>query len=499
MDPIFLALSLYKKRCFEECVSTCTELLDKNPFDQAVWVLKMKALTEQLYVDDLEAEEEGIAEAFMDNETIAESARPGTSLKNPGTSQGGSTQGYRPWTQTGRPVSGVIRPGTQTARPGTMEQALRTPRTSKTARPSTSQSARTIRLGTASMLSEPGGPFIQLSRINLGNYAAKPALAKPLFLYILYHENNIRHALQLAVLATQACEFKDWWWKVQLGKCYYSLGLMREAEQQFRSALRQHQCIETFLRLGRVYIRLDQPLSALDVCRTGLEYFPKEVTLLTEIARIFEGLNNMTMSVKYYREIVTEDSTNVEAIACIGMHHFYTDQPEMALRFYRRLLQMGLYNAELFNNLGLCCFYAQQYDMTLSCFQHALSLAKDDDVADIWYNIGLIAIGVGDTRLAGQCLRLAISSDSGHAPAYNNLGVLELRKGRMNEARAFFQAAASLAPYLFEPYFNHSALSHKIGDLQASYIVIQKALEAYPNHIPSQELLHTLEKHFTII
>lgn len=53
---------------------------------------------------------------------------------------------------------------------------------------------------------------------------------------------------------------------------------------------------------------------------------------------------------------------------------------------------MGLYNAELFNNLGLCCFYAQQYDMTLSCFQHALSLAKDDDVADIWYNIGLIAI-----------------------------------------------------------------------------------------------------------
>ena len=70
--------------------------------------------------------------------------------------------------------------------------------------------------------------------------------------------------------------------------------------------------------------------------------------------------------------------------------------------------------------------------------------------------------GVGDTRLAGQCLRLAISADSTHAPAYNNLGVLELRRGRVNEARAFFQAAASLAPYLFEPYFNHAALSHKV-------------------------------------
>jgi len=28
-------------------------------------------------------------------------------------------------------------------------------------------------------------------------------------------------ALQLAALATEASEFKDWWWKVQLGKCYF--------------------------------------------------------------------------------------------------------------------------------------------------------------------------------------------------------------------------------------------------------------------------------------
>jgi len=45
-------------------------------------------------------------------------------------------------------------------------------------------------------------------------------------------------ALELAVHATQACKFTDWWWKVQLGKCYFTLGLIREAEQQFRSALR---------------------------------------------------------------------------------------------------------------------------------------------------------------------------------------------------------------------------------------------------------------------
>ena len=53
---------------------------------------------------------------------------------------------------------------------------------------------------------------------------------------------------------------------------------------------------------------------------------------------------------------------------------------------------MGVYNAEIFNNLGLCCYYAQQFDMALSCFQRALVLASSNTLADVWYNIGHIAV-----------------------------------------------------------------------------------------------------------
>ena len=56
---------------------------------------------------------------------------------------------------------------------------------------------------------------------------------------------------------------------------------------------------------------------------------------------------------------------------------------------------MGVYNSELFNNVGLCCFYAQQYDMTLTCFERALSLATEEMVADIWYNVGHVALVSG--------------------------------------------------------------------------------------------------------
>lgn len=43
--------------------------------------MKMRALTLLVMVDDIEAEEEGIADMFLDTDVIAVSARPGTSLR----------------------------------------------------------------------------------------------------------------------------------------------------------------------------------------------------------------------------------------------------------------------------------------------------------------------------------------------------------------------------------------------------------------------------------
>ncbi len=51
----------------------------------------------------------------------------------------------------------------------------------------------------------------------------------------------------------------------------------RDAEKMFKSALKQQEMIDVFLHLARVYVRLDQPMAALEVYRTGLDKFPNEV------------------------------------------------------------------------------------------------------------------------------------------------------------------------------------------------------------------------------
>ena len=59
--------------------------------------------------------------------------------------------------------------------------------------------------------------------------------------------------------------------------------MYRDAERQFKSALKQETIVDTVLYLGKVYQRLDQPLTAVDIYKQGLEKFPGEACLLTGI------------------------------------------------------------------------------------------------------------------------------------------------------------------------------------------------------------------------
>jgi tetratricopeptide repeat protein 8 len=508
MDPAYYALNLLRRRKLDRCIEASTEVLTKNPFDQQVWYIKTRALTLKSWMDDTEMEEEGVAELLLDESGASSAPRPGTSIQRAQSSAKGSTMvaggvaAGRPMSTSGRPLSGIARPGTNNrsaAHGGGVEGAFLGNRPGTT-RPVTT-SGRFVRLGTASMVSQAdsGGPFIDATRMDFKKYSQRPSLAKALCDYILYVDHNPRRALELCNECTQAAGFADWWWKARLGKCYYQLGLFRDAEKQFKSSIKHQENISVLLELGKVYQKLDQPLSALELFEKAFERNPRDHHLLINTARIYDLLNDSTKAVTFYKKVLTLDGSSVEAIACIAASTFYEDQPEIALRMYRRLLQMGINTTELWNNLGLCCFYASQYDMALSCFERAMLLADDDNGADVWYNIGQVAIGIGDVGLAYQAFRVATSLDPNHAEAFNNLGILELRKGNVDASRNSFSASSSLSNFIHEPLFNKALLHFKMGEFQDSYLCVAKALEAYPDHPESLELRRQLRQTFTAL
>ena len=70
MDPVFEAICHFQRREFETCVDKCTEILEKNPYDEAIWSLKTRALSLQVMVDDNDADEEGIVDVVLDDNAI---------------------------------------------------------------------------------------------------------------------------------------------------------------------------------------------------------------------------------------------------------------------------------------------------------------------------------------------------------------------------------------------------------------------------------------------
>jgi len=261
----------FRRRDLDGCIEVCTRLLAANPYDQAVWFLKCRAITEKSFIDDSDWDEEGIAEVLLDDNAMSQAPRPGTSLNRPATSaRTGSAAldaAMRPMTASGRPVTGFARPGTTSgARPGTSAGRGSVETAFRGSRPGTSRAmtalGRAVRLGTASMASTPGGPFISVDRLDLRKYGSRPAIAKALFEYIWHVDHNPRKGMELAAAATVASQYDDWWWKLRLGKCYFQLGMLRDAEKQFKSSLKAQEHVSTFLELGKLYTKLDQPAVA---------------------------------------------------------------------------------------------------------------------------------------------------------------------------------------------------------------------------------------------
>jgi tetratricopeptide repeat protein 8 len=49
--------------------------------------------------------------------------------------------------------------------------------------------------------------------------------------------------------------------------------MLREAERQFKSSIRDQEMISTYLELAKIYLRLDQPNTALDTYMKASEKY----------------------------------------------------------------------------------------------------------------------------------------------------------------------------------------------------------------------------------
>ena len=494
MEKFNLAVSRFYRKKYDDCIKICDEILAQSPQDLSSQLLKTHCIKRKNYVDHLEADESSIGDLILDDHSISTLPRPGTSLRAVGTSAGAN----RPVTSSGRPMTGVVRPGT-ISRVGTSSGNIVRVGTGMNIARATTSGGRFIRVATASLQSINSSLSLDTKNINPKTIVKKKSLSRAVVDYLFYVEKNFKLFLEIASEATVVSNYEDWWWKYNLGKVYYKLGLLEEAERQLLSAQQLNSTYPYLpLQLSLVYTKMDQPLRSIQCLQSSSKTNKGEIYFKIFEARVEELLQHYDRSVTLYKEVLINDNCNFEAIACIGANYFLNNNPESALSFYKRLFELGFGSPEILNNLGLCSFFANQFDLCITCFEKALLYPEINDLtsSDIWYNLSCAAIYIGDISMAKQSLKISLSFNDKNLEALNNMAVLDMKDGLYEQAKNGFENACKTNEFLYEPFYNLAVIKFNQGDHEEAYKYANLSVEKAPNLFETKDLLSKIQKQF---
>jgi tetratricopeptide (TPR) repeat protein len=132
---------------------------------------------------------------------------------------------------------------------------------------------------------------------------------------------------------------------------------------------------------------------------------------------------------------------------------------EQAIACGRRAAQLAPGDLDSHYNLGLALADARQYDAAIASYRQALALNPGHGLS--WNNLGSALEqrdAGGDKLAAGDAYAHAVALNPQHAEAQNNLGAILSEQGRLDEARAAFEAAIAARGDFVDAHFNYSSL-----------------------------------------
>src|SRR4029077_18598885 len=97
-----------------------------------------------------------------------------------------------------------------------------------------------------------------------------------------------------------------------------------------------------------------------------------------------------------------------------------------------------------------------------------------------------------DQKEAERLLREGLTADLYFGPAHNDLGVICLKQGRLEEAANEFEWGRKVMPGPPNPRFNLALTLERAGRVDEAIAMYETALEVYPGHVQSEQALARL-------
>ena len=170
---------------------------------------------------------------------------------------------------------------------------------------------------------------------------------------------------------------------------------------------------------------------------------------------------------------------NYLSLGALFFQRGYLDQAEAS---FRQALRVDPSSAEALYGIGSVYLNQNKNAASRETFERAVKLPANypDTLPDAWNNLGVIATREGRVDDSVQCFRQALRLNPHHLLALDNLGNAYRLQKRWDEARKVLERALEVAPQDPEANYSLGMVFAQSDDNAKAYEYLQSALKARP-------------------
>lgn len=236
----------------------------------------------------------------------------------------------------------------------------------------------------------------------------------------------------------------------QKGLKFEQAGKVNEAVEIYQKILtKDPQNIKVNLKLGEILFSQKQYKKARSHYKEVLASEPENIDALAAMGDIqrLQKKPDTQEAEDYYKKALAINAKMVRANRGLGIICIQQKRYDQALQGLHRALETDPENAECYYLIGISDLQQKNYDSAVLYFQRALSCKPDFESAKRRIQQALALQGTEKGGAIEQYQKL-LKTNPDNALAHNNLGLLLLKKGRLEEAIAHYEAALKVAPLM---------------------------------------------------
>jgi len=180
-----------------------------------------------------------------------------------------------------------------------------------------------------------------------------------------------------------------------------------------------------------------------------------------------------------YRQVLTRDSGNADALHLLGVVTHQKGRPDLAIDLIRRAIAINPMEASFHTNLGVACKALGRRDEAITCYRTAIDLNPRQPEAH--NSLGNALAGSGRLDEAMISYRTAISLRPDCAEAHYNLGITFKEQGRAEDSVACYCNAIALRPDYQGAHYNLGNAFRDMRQLDAAVASYRRAIALQPD------------------